>query len=156
MSESPASTWTVRKVHSEKERARKLDQIDKAVGRGDTIKSAIKKVGISEQTYYQWKNAAASASGSGDLKDLLALEEENKRLKKLLAKRFRKENSELKKSWGWGRPAGNPGSSVLLLGSPRRLCLWFPIRGCSLNRHLSRRMITNPATLPGDQPTVLG
>jgi putative transposase len=34
------------------------------------------------------------------LKDLLALEEENKRLKKMLAERLRKENAELKNKLG--------------------------------------------------------
>jgi putative transposase len=34
------------------------------------------------------------------LKDLLALEEENKRLKNLLAERLRKENAELRKKLG--------------------------------------------------------
>ncbi|MFU0507363.1 transposase [Pseudaminobacter sp. NGMCC 1.201702] len=56
--------------------------------------------GISEQTYYQWKKSAAPASTNGDLKDLLALEEENVRLKKLLAERLREENAELKKRLG--------------------------------------------------------
>ena len=44
--------------------------------------------------------AATPASDSGDLKDLIALEEENQRLKKLLAERLRKENAELKKKLG--------------------------------------------------------
>jgi putative transposase len=34
------------------------------------------------------------------IKDLLALEEENKRLKKMLAERLRKENAELKNKLG--------------------------------------------------------
>lgn len=51
-------------------------------------------------TYYYWKRAAAPSSDSGDLRDLVALEEENKRLKNLLADRLRKENAELKKRLG--------------------------------------------------------
>lgn len=31
-----------------------LGQIEKAVSRGESIKSATKQAGISEQTYYQW------------------------------------------------------------------------------------------------------
>lgn len=42
----------------------------------------------------------APSSDSGDLRDLVALEEENKRLKNLLADRLRKENAELKKKLG--------------------------------------------------------
>lgn len=89
-----------RKVYSESERAQKLSQIQKSTGDGATLKSAIKQAGISEQTYYLWKKAAAPAPQSDDLKDLLALEEENKRLKSLLAQRLRKENAELKKKLG--------------------------------------------------------
>ena len=96
----PATVRKVRKVHSEEERAQKLGQIEKSVGRGESIKSATKQADISEQTYYQWKKGAAPASENNDLKDLLALEEENARLKKLLAERLRKENAELKKKLG--------------------------------------------------------
>lgn len=60
----------------------------------------VKQAGISEQTYYLWKKAAAPAADSDGLKDLVALEEENKRLKSLLADRLRKENAELKKRLG--------------------------------------------------------
>jgi len=89
-----------RKVYSQKERAQKLDQIEKSIGGGGSIKSSVKQVGISEQTYYQWKKAAAPKLESGDLKDLVALEEENTRLKGLLAERLRKENAELKRKLG--------------------------------------------------------
>jgi putative transposase len=93
---------TVRKIYSEKERAQKLGEIEKQTGRGDSIKDAIKKAGISEQTYYQWKKAAGQTPQSDELKDLVKLEEENVRLKKLLADRLRKENTELRKKLGIG------------------------------------------------------
>lgn len=70
------------------------------MGQGGSLKSAVRQAGISEQTYYQWRKAAEPAAPAGDLKDLLALEEENERLKKLLAERLRKENDELKKKLG--------------------------------------------------------
>ena len=91
---------TARKPYPEKERAQKLGEIEKLTGRGETLKDAIKKAGISEQTYYQWKKAAGPAPQSGELKDLVKLEEENARLKKLLADRLRKENAELKRKLG--------------------------------------------------------
>ncbi|RWB62461.1 MAG: transcriptional regulator [Mesorhizobium sp.] len=98
--EAPAATVrTVRKIHSEKERAQKLAQIEKSINGSATLKSAVKQAGISEQTYYHWKKAAAPSNGD-DLKDLVALEEENKRLKSLLAERLRKENAELKRKLG--------------------------------------------------------
>lgn len=89
-----------RKIYSDQERVQKLNAIEKSISRGDSIKTATRQAGISEQTYYQWKKTSASPSESGDLKDLLALEEENARLKSLLAERLRKENAELKKKLG--------------------------------------------------------
>jgi hypothetical protein len=98
--EAPVAAKTARKTYSENERAQKLAQIEKSIAGGATSKSAVGQVGISEQTYYYWKRAAAPSSDSGDLRDLVALEEENKRLKNLLADRLRKENAELKKKLG--------------------------------------------------------
>ena len=88
---------TVRKTYSAKERAQKLDDIEKQSGRGSSLKDAVKKAGISEQTYYHWKKAAAQVPQSDELKGLVKLEEENVRLKQLLADRLRKENAELRK-----------------------------------------------------------
>jgi Transposase len=95
-----AAVRTGRKIYSEQERAKMLREIEGAIGRGDSIRSAVKQGGISEQTYYHWKKAASPVSESNDLKDLVALEEENKRLKGLLAERLRKENAELRKKLG--------------------------------------------------------
>jgi putative transposase len=100
VSASSAATRKTRKIYSEKERGQLLGQIEKSIGRGASIKDATRKAGVSEQTYYHWKKSAASASRGGELKDLLTLEEENARLKKLLAERLRKENAELKKKLG--------------------------------------------------------
>ena len=97
---SAAAVRATRKTYSEKERAQKLAQIEKAIAGGARIKNAVGQAEISEQTYYQWKKAAIPVADVGDLKDLLALEEENKRLKSLLAERLRKENAELKKKLG--------------------------------------------------------
>ncbi|MER8376660.1 transposase [Mesorhizobium sp. M1338] len=96
----PATVRKARKIYSVKERGQLLSQIEKLIGGGASIKSATGQAGISEQTYYQWKKVAAPAADSGDLRDLVALEEENKRLKNLLADRLRKENAELKKKLG--------------------------------------------------------
>jgi putative transposase len=98
---SPA-VRTARKIYSEKERTQKLGEIEKQTGRGESVKAAVKKAGISEQTYYQWKKATGQAPQSDELKDLVKLEEENVRLKKLLADRLRKENAELRKKLGLG------------------------------------------------------
>ena len=89
-----------RKTYSEKERSQILAKIEKSIGRGGSSKAAVTEAGISEQTYYQWKKAADTAAAPADLNDLVALEEENKQLKKQLAERLRKENAELKKKLG--------------------------------------------------------
>jgi putative transposase len=47
-------------------------------------------------------NCGGLAPQTDDLKDLVKLEEENARLKKLLADRLRKENVELRKKLGLG------------------------------------------------------
>jgi putative transposase len=91
---------TARKIYSEKERTQKLGEIEKQIGRGESIKAAVQNAGISEQTYYQWKKAAGQTKPSDGLKDLVKLEEENARLKTLLADRLRKENADLKKKLG--------------------------------------------------------
>ena len=103
LSEAVASPTvrTARRTYSEKERVQKLGEIEKQTGRGDSIKDAVKKAGISEQTYYQWKKTAGQTLGD-ELRDLVKLEEENVRLKKLLADRLRKENAELRKKLGLG------------------------------------------------------
>lgn len=99
---SPAPAKAPRKMHSAKERAQKLSQIEKSIAAGASSRNAVIQAGISEQTYYQWKKAAVPAPESDELKDLVALEEENKRLKKMLAERLRKENAELKSRLGLG------------------------------------------------------
>ncbi|NGO56134.1 transposase [Allomesorhizobium camelthorni] len=91
---------TARKIYSEKERAQKLGEIEKQIGRGASIKAAVQKAGISQQTYSQWKKAAGQTTPSEELKGLVKLEEENTRLKNLLADRLRKENADLKKKLG--------------------------------------------------------
>ncbi|MGX5844767.1 transposase [Mesorhizobium sp. ArgA1] len=95
-----ATASAPRKVYSEKDRAQKLTQIERSVRSGATHRSAVKQAGISEQTYYLWKKATIPAAETDELKDLVALEEENKRLKSLLAERLRQENAELKKRLG--------------------------------------------------------
>lgn len=89
-----------RKTYSDKERAQKLQQIEAAITGGKSSKDAVAQAGISEQTYYHWKRSAAPVEVVGDLKDLVALEAENEQLKKLLAERLRKENTELKRKLG--------------------------------------------------------
>ena len=97
---------------SEHERAEKLKLIEKQVAGGiSTLKAAIKSAGISAQTYYVWKRVAKPAklvkrgndkpvSTVDALADLVQLEAENQRLRKILAEKLRTENAELRKKLG--------------------------------------------------------
>jgi len=51
---------------------------------GTPVKEVIRKMGISEQTFYRWKKQYGGLMPS-DLKKLKQLEEENRQLKKLVA-----------------------------------------------------------------------
>lgn len=87
--------------YSHDERAEKLGLIEGLLARGkSTLKDAVKKAGITEQTYYHWKKASGKAGKGDGLKDLVKLEEENQRLRKLLAEKLRAENAELRQRLG--------------------------------------------------------
>ncbi|MQY01272.1 transposase [Sinorhizobium medicae] len=100
-----------RRGYTEQERSEKLRLIETQVSEGNTLKEAIKSVGISEQTYYHWKGAAKPAaqkdiertkalSAGDELAELVQLEEENQRLRKQLAEKLRTENAELRRRLG--------------------------------------------------------
>ncbi|WEJ08678.1 transposase [Sinorhizobium prairiense] len=96
--------------YGEQEKTEKLKLIETQVTAGkSTLKDAIKSAGISEQTYYQWKRTAKPAeqkpekavlAGDDELADFVRLEEENERLRKLLAEKLRAENADLRKRLG--------------------------------------------------------
>jgi putative transposase len=107
---APAVEATAPKIkkRSPAERARLMALVAKQTRDGkNTLKNVLKDLDLSEQTYYNWKNSAPkpataassspAAAQSDELKDLVALESENKRLRKELADKLRKENAELRK-----------------------------------------------------------
>ena len=51
---------------------------------GTPVAEVIRKLGIAEQTFYRWKKQYGGL-GSGELRHLKKLEEENRRLKRLVA-----------------------------------------------------------------------
>ncbi|WP_324764687.1 transposase (plasmid) [Sinorhizobium meliloti] len=106
VSEAPAAKP---RRYSEQERNEKLKLIETQVAEGKgTLRNAIKSAGISEQTYYQWKRtvkpvehrAEKPLPAGEELADLVRLEEENQRLRKLLVEKLREENAELRKRLG--------------------------------------------------------
>jgi len=56
----------------------------KQVETGTQVKEVIRKMGITEQTFYRWKKKYGGMMPS-DLRKLKQLEEENRQLKKLVA-----------------------------------------------------------------------
>jgi putative transposase len=95
--------------YSAEERVAKLALINSQVSKGiSTLKAAVKATGISEQTYYNWKRTANPVEqtdpkpvpAGDELADLVQLEQENLRLRKILAEKLRAENAELRKKLG--------------------------------------------------------
>uniref|UniRef100_UPI003101B370 transposase n=1 Tax=Neorhizobium sp. EC2-8 TaxID=3129230 RepID=UPI003101B370 len=72
------------------------------------MKDAVKSVGISDETYYQWKKAAAqpkaaapaSISVDDEFAEFIQLDDENLRLRKLLSAKLRAENADLRRRLG--------------------------------------------------------
>jgi putative transposase len=94
---------------SDQEKLERIGQIEAEVAGGATLKDAVKSAGISDQTYYQWKKAtvqpptqvsAVSSSVDDELAEFIQLEEENRRLRKLLSEKLRTENAALRKRLG--------------------------------------------------------
>jgi putative transposase len=63
---------------------RKLREAEVLLGKGMTIPQAARKIGITEQTYYRWRNEYGGLR-TNQAKRLKELEKENARLKKLVA-----------------------------------------------------------------------
>ena len=63
----------------------KLREVEVEVGRGKTVIEAIKKIGVTEQTYYRWKKQYGGLRKIPQANRLKDFEKENSRLKRLLA-----------------------------------------------------------------------
>lgn len=104
---SSVKTPTKTRFSAEEKRA-KLEFIEAQVAGASTLKDAVKTAGISEQTYYNWKNSVKpdrEASGdslpaSDGFAELVEIEAENQRLRKLLSEKLRAENTDLRKKLG--------------------------------------------------------
>ena len=73
-----------RKRYSTEQIVTKLRQAEVELGRGLRVPQVCKKLGISEQTYYRWRKEYGGLR-LDQAKRLKALEQENTRLKRLLA-----------------------------------------------------------------------
>ena len=73
-----------RKIYSPEQIIRKLREAEVLISQGKTIGQSSRQLGISEQTYYRWRNQYGGMQVS-QAKRLKELEKENSRLKKLVA-----------------------------------------------------------------------
>ena len=73
-----------RKKHSPDQIVRKLREAEKMKADGANVSTICQKLEISEQTYHRWKNEFGGMT-QNQLKRLKELEEENRRLKHIVA-----------------------------------------------------------------------
>ena len=73
-----------RKGHSPEQIVQNLREAEAALATGSTVTQAVRQIGISEQTYYRWRNLYGKME-MDQLRRLKTLEVENRRLKKIVA-----------------------------------------------------------------------
>ena len=72
------------KRHKPEEIIAKLRQVEVMTGQGTSMADAIRSIGVTEVTYYRWRSEYGGMK-LDQVKRLKELDEENRRLKKLLA-----------------------------------------------------------------------
>jgi putative transposase len=73
-----------RKKHKPEEIVAKLRQVDVLVSQGRSVADAIRSIGVTEVTYYRWRQEFGGLK-SDQVKRLKDLETENARLRKAIA-----------------------------------------------------------------------
>jgi len=73
-----------RRAHRPEQIIQKLREAEIEISKGATVPQAARKIGVTEQTYYRWRNEYGGMRVD-QAKRLKALEMENARLKKLVA-----------------------------------------------------------------------
>lgn len=73
-----------RKRHSPKQIVQKLEEADRLLNAGQSVGQVLQALGVSEATYHRWRNQYGGMKAS-EAKRLKEMEQENARLKKLLA-----------------------------------------------------------------------
>lgn len=75
-----------RKRHSPEQIVKKLRDADAMLNSGQELAAVLQALEISEQTYYRWRNQYGGMK-SEEAKRLKTLEDENRRLKQLVAEK---------------------------------------------------------------------
>ena len=73
-----------RKRHSAEEIVAKLRQVDVLAAQGRPVAEAIRSIGVTEVTYYRWRNEYGGLKGD-QVKRLKELETENARLRRAVS-----------------------------------------------------------------------
>ena len=73
-----------RKKHRPEEAVAKLRQVDVLVSQGTTVADAVRSIGVTEVTYYRWRQEYGGLK-SDQVKRMKQLELENQRLRKAVA-----------------------------------------------------------------------
>lgn len=73
-----------RKRHSPKQIVEKLGEADRLLNAGQSAGQVLQMLGVSEATYHRWRNQYGGMKAS-EAKRLKEMEQENARLKRLLA-----------------------------------------------------------------------
>lgn len=73
-----------RKRHAAEEIVAKLRQVDVLVAQGKAIADAVRAIGVTEVTYYRWRNEYGGLKGD-QVKRLKELETENNRLRRAVS-----------------------------------------------------------------------
>ncbi len=84
---NPAKSRTFEEGFADEKEPLHREQIAFALRQAETgtpIAEVVRKMGVSEQTFYRWKKQYAGM-GVGEIRRLKQLEEENRRLKQLVA-----------------------------------------------------------------------
>jgi putative transposase len=74
----------VRKRHKPEEIVAKLRQVDVLVSQGENVADAIRQIGVTEVTYYRWRQEFGGLK-SDQVKRLKDLETENARLRRAVS-----------------------------------------------------------------------
>ena len=80
----PRRTAMPRKRHKPEEIVAKLRQVDVLVSQGQSVADAIRSIGVTEVTYYRWRQEFGGLK-SDQVKRLKDLETENTRLRRAIA-----------------------------------------------------------------------
>jgi putative transposase len=73
-----------RKRHTAEEIVAKLRQVDVLMAQGRPVGDAVRAIGVTEVTYYRWRNEYGGLKGD-QVKRLKELETENSRLRKAIS-----------------------------------------------------------------------